>query len=210
MKLQSILFFILTLSCLLNLSESVQFEIVPFIERCIRQEFKINTLVNGRVAVDRNDNMLMLNYKIMDNEMNVIFENKDISDNTFAFTSHKDEDYQFCFTDVTRAGSVSRGSPRIVTLEYSTVGPKKDYVQLAKLENLKPIEVELRKVEDLVNSIKVDFDYLKDRESRHRNTNESTNSRVAWLSFVSLLILVTLGVVQIYYLKRYFKTKKLI
>ena len=39
---------------------------------------------------------------------------------------------------------------------------------------------------------------------------ESTNSRVVWYSVLSLLTSVAAGVIQVYYLKRYFHAKKLI
>lgn len=43
---------------------------------------------------------------------------------------------------------------------------------------MKPIEVELRRIEDIVTEIVHDMEYLKVREQNMRNTNESTNDRV--------------------------------
>ena len=43
---------------------------------------------------------------------------------------------------------------------------------------MKPIEVELRRIEDVISEIVRDMDYLKVREQSMRNTNESTNERV--------------------------------
>lgn len=40
-----------------------------------------------------------------------------------------------------------------------------------ELEKLKPMEVELRKLEGLVRDIIDDMDHLKDREEKMRNTN---------------------------------------
>ncbi len=39
---------------------------------------------------------------------------------------------------------------------------------------------------------------------------ESTNSRVAWFSGFTLIVLISLAIWQVYYLKRYFQAKKLI
>lgn len=43
--------------------------------------------------------------------------------------------------------------------------------QLAKAEKLKPMELELRKLEDLAESIVQDFAYMRAREEEMRDTN---------------------------------------
>lgn len=47
-------------------------------------------------------------------------------------------------------------------------------VQIAKVEKLKPLEVELRRLEDLSESIVNDFAYMKKREEEMRDTNGET------------------------------------
>lgn len=86
----------------------------------------------------------------------------------------------------------------------------KNYEDLAKAEKLKPLEVELRRLEDLSESIVQDFAYMRKREEEMRSTNESTNSRVLYLSIFSMLCLLGLATWQVLYLRRYFKSKKLI
>lgn len=44
-------------------------------------------------------------------------------------------------------------------------------LQIAKVEKLKPLEVELRRLEDLSESIVNDFAYMKKREEEMRDTN---------------------------------------
>lgn len=86
----------------------------------------------------------------------------------------------------------------------------KNYDDLAKAEKLKPLEVELRRLEDLSDSIVQDFAYMRQREEEMRSTNESTNARVLYLSIFSMLCLLGLATWQVLYLRRYFKAKKLI
>ena len=47
----------------------------------------------------------------------------------------------------------------------------KNYEDLAKAEKLKPLEVELRRLEDLSDSIVQDFVYMRQREEEMRDTN---------------------------------------
>lgn len=69
----------------------------------------------------------------------------------------------------------------------------KNYEDLAKAEKLKPLEVELRRLEDLSDSIVQDFAFMRQREEEMRTTNESTNARVLYLSIFSMICLLGLA-----------------
>jgi hypothetical protein len=86
----------------------------------------------------------------------------------------------------------------------------KNYDDLAKAEKLKPMELELRRLEDLAESVVNDFAYMRAREEEMRDTNESTNSRVLYFGVFSMLCLLFLAAWQIFYLRRFFQAKKLI
>lgn len=64
-----------------------------------------------------------------------------------------------------------RSSPREVYLNMKHGVEAKNYEELAKAEKLKPLEVELRRLEDLSESIVQDFAYMRQREEEMRNTN---------------------------------------
>ena len=53
---------------------------------------------------------------------------------------------------------------------------------------MKPIEIELRRIEDVVAEIVHDMEYLKFREQRMRNTNESTNERVKGFAILTSIL----------------------
>jgi len=72
------------------------------------------------------------------------------------------------------------------------------------------MELELRRLEDLAESIVNDFAYMRAREEEMRDTNESTNTRVLYFSIFSMGCLLFLAVWQIFYLRRFFQAKKLI
>ena len=65
-------------------------------------------------------------------------------------------------------------------------------------------------MEDTVDEIHREMLYMREREAMMRNTNESTNARVLWFSFFSIVVLLGMGVWQVLYLKKFFKSKKLI
>jgi len=98
----------------------------------------------------------------------------------------------------------------VIDVDFDVGAEAMDYSAIAKSEKLQPIEAELRKLEKVVQEIWDEMEYLKNREAKMRDTNESTNERVQWFSFLTLFTLISLGTWQIYYLRRFFKRKRLI
>ncbi len=63
---------------------------------------------------------------------------------------------------------------------------------MAKAEKLKPLELELRKLEDLAEAVVNDFARMKMREQEHRDTN-GMSSNLHSLSVSTFLILVAVS-----------------
>jgi hypothetical protein len=80
-----------------------------------------------------------------------------------------------------------------------------------KLEkhHLTPLEQELSASVNAANSIISEMRYMEKRESRMRVTTESINKRIRFFSYLSVGVLLTVTYLQVTYLKRYFKKKKL-
>jgi hypothetical protein len=94
---------------------------------------------------------------------------------------------------------------RHVELDIDIGADAKDWTAVQATEKLKPVETELRRIEELVAEIVTEMDYLRTREQKLRDTNESTNNRVKWFAFGTMGMLVALGAWQIMYLRAYFR-----
>lgn len=97
-----------------------------------------------------------------------------------------------------------------VTLSTKHGVETKSYEGLADAAKLKPLEMQLKKLEDLSEAIVQNFAYMREREEQMRDTNESTSSRVLYFSVFGMCCLLGLATWQVLYLRRYFKAKKLI
>eukprot|EP01114_Cavostelium_apophysatum_P021808 TRINITY_DN7700_c0_g1_i1.p1 TRINITY_DN7700_c0_g1~~TRINITY_DN7700_c0_g1_i1.p1 ORF type:complete len:213 (+),score=39.20 TRINITY_DN7700_c0_g1_i1:67-705(+) len=210
---RSALSFLFVAAFLCQHIDAVRFEVPNNgVERCIKEEFTPNTLVNAKVEISPVSDQMHLSLRIFEGSPeqtvpNVVTESKEISSSqVFSFTSQADSEYKFCFRDVPKGGYPT--PTRVITLNLSEKNT--DLGAVAKKENLKPIEVELKKMETSVEKLRSEFTAMKEREAVHRDTNESTNSRVAWLSILSIVIVASSGAAQVYYLRTYFKSKKLI
>lgn len=94
---------------------------------------------------------------------------------------------------------------RHIELDIDIGADARDWSAIQAAEKLKPVETELRRIEEVVGEIVVEMDYLRGREQKLRDTNESTNERVKWFAFGTMGMLVGLGAWQVVYLRAYFR-----
>lgn len=99
---------------------------------------------------------------------------------------------------------------RHIELDIDIGADAKDWSAIQAGEKLKPVEAELRRISELAKEVVDELDYLRGREMKLRDTNESTNSRIKWFAVGTMGMLVALGVWQIVYLRAYFRSKHLI
>lgn len=99
---------------------------------------------------------------------------------------------------------------RHIELDIDIGADAKDWSAIQATEKLKPVETELRRIEEMVSEIVTEMDYLRMREQRLRDTNESTNNRVKWFGFGTTFLLIGLWAWQIMYLRAYFRSVPLV
>lgn len=81
----------------------------------------------------------------------------------------------------------------------------RDWSAIQAQEKLKPVEADLRRIEEMVGEVVTEMDYSRTREKNLRDTNESTNERVKWFAYGTMGMLVGLGAWQVVYLRAYFR-----
>jgi hypothetical protein len=94
---------------------------------------------------------------------------------------------------------------RPIELDVDIGADARDWNSIQSQEKLKPIETDLRRIEEMVADVVTEMEYLRAREQRLRDTNESTNERVKWFAFGTMGMLIGLGAWQVVYLRAYFR-----
>ncbi len=64
-------------------------------------------------------------------------------------------------------------------------------------------QLEMRKLEDRIDAIHREMMYQREREETHRDTNESTNSRVVWYSLMTILAVLGVSLAQAWSMRSY-------
>ncbi|NWW83707.1 TMEDA protein, partial [Rhynochetos jubatus] len=207
---------LLLLLLVVSPARPISFQLPGKARKCLREEIHRDTLVTGDTQAvracgseaPRSSPSLSL-LQITDSAGHILYAKEDATKGKFAFTTEDYDMFEACFESKLPVGT-GRMPDQLVILDMKHGVEAKNYEEIAKVEKLKPLEVELRRLEDLSESIVNDFAYMKKREEEMRDTNESTNTRVLYFSIFSMCCLIGLATWQVFYLRRFFKAKKLI
>lgn len=187
-------------------TDAIRFHLASNQKKCLKEEIHKNVLVTGEYEAQ--DNGQRADLSVTDSRGHILYSKEDATKGRFAFTTEEYDMFEVCFQSKSIQGAIV--PEREVFLDLKHGIEAKNYEDIAKAEKLKPLEVELRRLEDLSKSIVDDFAYMRSREEQMRDTNESTHSRVMYFSLFSMMCLLGLATWQVLYLRRYFKAKKLI
>jgi len=196
-------------AAMMHLSNALRFYVPPNGRKCLKEEIHKNVVVKGEYElVDAPGYTASVH--VTDTRGHTLYKRENFAETKgkLAFTADEYDIFEICISSHPPGGH--QAGPREVQLLIKHGVEAKNYEDVAKAEQLKPLEVELRRLEDLSESVVQDFAYMRQREEEMRSTNESTNSRVLYMSIISMLILLGLATWQVLYLRRYFKAKKLI
>lgn len=121
-------------------------------------------------------------------------------------------DYSLCFSSRVTAGArVGKGDQKPSVAFHFKVGTEGiDYSTLATKEKLKPMEIQLRVMEDTVRSIHGEYVYYKEKEAEMRSTNEHMTAKVVWMAVLVIIIFIVFSYLQLRHLKSYFRKKRMI
>ena len=106
--------------------------------------------------------------------------------------------FRFCFNN-----EVARFTPKWVNF-YLHQGPPPS---AAKAKDLDPIEVQIKKARDALDTFQQEQYKLRSAEHDHRNTVEDINERMLLWSVFEGLALFGMGIFQIFFLKRFLEVK---
>ncbi|XP_042218400.1 transmembrane emp24 domain-containing protein bai-like isoform X1 [Homarus americanus] len=198
------------LGVLVAAADGVMFHLQPNTQKCLREEIHKDVLVSGEYEIQESPGQ-KVDIQVTDSKGHHLYVKEEAENGKFIFNTEDNDVYEVCF--ISRVPPTQRGIQQEITIKTKHGVEAKTYeaqMFLGEAAKLKPLEIELKRLEDLSESIVQDFSYMRQREEEMRDTNESTNSRVLYLSLFSLCCLIGLATWQVLYLRKFFKAKKLI
>ncbi|KAF9820954.1 hypothetical protein IEO21_00931 [Rhodonia placenta] len=140
---------------------------------------------------------LDIDFWLQDPDHNALANHERQSTGTVSVTAKKDGRYEYCFSNL-----MSTVVDKLVSFNVHGV------IYVDEDDIVSPIEREIRALAHGLATVKDEQEYIVIRERRHRNTAESTNSRVKWWSIFQAVVLFSVVAWQVYYLKSFFEVKR--
>ncbi|KAM7280026.1 hypothetical protein ACFE04_007160 [Oxalis oulophora] len=197
---------------LIENAECMMLDLQSGVTKCITEDIKENSMTVGKYnIINPNEASPLpdthrLTVRVSSPHGNNYHYGDPVESGNFAFTAAESGDYTTCFF-------VRDHKPQItVTIEFDwrTGIAAKDWSKVARKGQIDTMEAELNRLNDIVQSIHDEMFYLREREEEMQLLNRSTNSKMASLSFLSLVVCGSVAGFQIWHLKKFFERKKLL
>ncbi|GAV84115.1 EMP24_GP25L domain-containing protein [Cephalotus follicularis] len=197
---------IVLLLCLMNnndhnmipVAEAVWLTIPSTGTKCVSEEIQNNVVVLADYhVVDETVTEKpspLISARVTSPYGNNLHHNENVTHGQFAFTTSEGGNYMVCFW----VDSSHHDASTTLSLDWRIGIAAKDWETVAKKDKIEGIELDLRRLEGLVQAIHMKLIYLKKREADMREVSEATNSRVAWSSIMSLGVCIGVSVLQLW------------
>ncbi|CAK9142353.1 unnamed protein product [Ilex paraguariensis] len=193
-------------------AQSLRFDIQSGRMKCITEDIKSNSMTIGKYSiVNPNEGHPLPDSHKITVSVTSAYGNSHHSSNhvesgQFAFQAVETGNYMACFW------AADHNPQMTITIDFDWKSgvAAKDWTNVAKKGSVDTMELELKKMYETVTSIHDEMFFLREREQEMQELNRSTNSKMAWLSFLSLVVGLSVAGLQLWHLKSFFEKKKLI
>jgi hypothetical protein len=193
-----------------SLAEAFAFDLPAKSYRCFTQEIPTGVEVQIQFVATPGYAQFV-DTKLTSHEGVLLWEETGQDRGTYSTTMEQGGDFALCFYSRLVPGAKHQdGMKRTINLEFKIATETQDYQKLATNEHLKPLEVNLRIMEDTVRALHAEYAYYKDSERAMRDTQEHMNAKVMWMTVLVMSLVVGLSLWQTRHLKSYFKRKRMI
>ncbi|WWC93942.1 hypothetical protein V866_000780 [Kwoniella sp. B9012] len=142
---------------------------------------------------------LDIDFYVTDPQGKTIYTHHKKPQGSFSMSADRSGKFTYCFSN--EMSSYARK-----VLSFNVHGQ----LYIGDQEQIAPVEQEVRDLSAGLQLVKDEQAYLVVRERVHRNTCESTNSRVKWWAIVQTVILFSLCAWNVHYLKSWFEVKRVL
>jgi len=185
---------------LLSLSEGVIFSVPAHNTECFYEQLEVGHDVRITYFVTQGGNN-DIDFEVLSPGGTVIYSATREREGKFFFIAEKQGKHSFCFSN-----RMSTLTAKTVSLSLIATAPTKE--KESDNVEMEQLKYEILQLSEGIHSIQSEEKYLRLREQTHRDTTESTNSRVLTWTLIETSSLIAVSIFQIIYLKRFFEVKR--
>ncbi len=119
------------------------------------------------------------------------------------YTASEPGNHQICIDNF-------NDSENTITFEFLSGVSARDYSDVAKKSNLKPIELNLKKLEDMVNYLIHELGSIMAHEETSLALNDTLSNKIILFSMLTLISMIVVGLIETLYIRRFLQKRKLI
>ncbi|CAH1414212.1 unnamed protein product [Lactuca virosa] len=204
--------FILALAFLSTIAHSIRFELESGHTKCIGEDIKINSMTVGQYSiVNPNEGHPLpehhkITVRLFSGSGNRQHYAEAVESGEFALRVVEDGDHLVCFSAIDHQPAVNIS----VEFNWGSGVAAKGWSNVAKKGSVDAMQLELKKIEDMVAGIHEEMLYLRKREREMEKLNRKTNTKLGSFSLVSLFMCLSVAGLQLWHLKTFFEKKKII
>lgn len=173
-----------------KVSAGEQFCVVERVEKEVALSFRFRVTAGGKLDLD---------VDITDSNGGAVQQWRLATEGTHTVRGDSQNTFfKFCFSN-----TMARWTPKWVNFFIH----KGIHPAVAPRDRVDPIENNIMRLSGKIQEMRDAHDELKIAEHDHRNTVEDVNERVLLWTVIQTVVLVTMGVIQIFFIKRFLEVK---
>ncbi|CAH1417091.1 unnamed protein product [Lactuca virosa] len=186
---------IVIIGLLSTIAQSIRFELESGHTKCIAEDIKSNSMTVGHYSiVNPNEGQPLpeshrITLKVTSSYGTSYHSSENVQSGQFAFQAVEAGDYMACFYAIDHQPSLKIP----IEFDWRSGVASKDWSNVAKKGSVDAMEFELKKLADTITFIHEEMFNLREREREMQELNKVTNSRMAWLSFLSLFVCLSVA-----------------
>lgn len=189
---------------IISIATAFEFSLARRGVQCFGEDLSKDTLYVCEVSLkDKAPGKNHLSVRVLYKDITVLFEKINVNSAKFSFTSTDEGPHSLCIENNGQFESW-------IIVKITTGAAAKDYSNVASTKDIKESERKIEVIKESARQIHKELQHIREREEQMRNTNETIHSRVVAYSIFTIVFLLALALIQTLYLKRFFKSKKMI
>lgn len=141
--------------------------------------------------------------RLFDPNGNTVYNKENSKNIKIAYTAIEAGNHQLCIENYNR-------NDKKINFEFLTGVAAKDYSDVAKKSNLKPIELNLQKLEDMISYLVHELSSVMAHEESTLALNDALSNKIILFSMLTLVSMVTVGIFETVFIQKYLQRRKLI
>jgi hypothetical protein len=191
------LVYLLLISYVYNIEFGLLVE--PGKNRCVGEYLTENTFALFNI-VGENETFRV---KLFDPNGNTVYDRENSRNVKIGYTASEPGNHQICIDN-------NGNDNERLSFEFLSGVAARDYSEVAKKSNLKPIELNLQKLEDMVNYLIKELSALMAHEESSLAINDTLSNKIILFSMITLIAMVAVGLIETLYIRRFLQKRKLI